>query len=129
MNQQDVEDFLELLAEAIYQGTGKARTALFDIDEFFPLYPASRMHFDYTEMVYSEKVDEIIDELANQKAHMLAIQMVSQKIVDNLSVAQGSTYSNSNLTVNDYLSKMFLDSTKGDFNTDTLSAQLMEDFE
>ena len=66
MSKQDVEDFLELLAEAIYQGVGKARTGVFDLDEkLFPLYPASRMHFNYTEMVYSEKVDEIIDELAN----------------------------------------------------------------
>lgn len=90
-----MEDFLELLAEAIYQGVGKARTGVFDLDEIFPLYPATRMHFDYTDLIYSEKVDEIIDELANQKAHMLAIQMVSQKIVDNISVANGNKYADS----------------------------------
>ena len=96
MDTQEIVDFLELLAEAIYQGVGKARTGVFDLDKYLlPLYPASRMHFDYTEMVYSEKVDEIIDELANQKAHMLAIKLVSEKIVQKLSVANGANYAES----------------------------------
>ena len=80
-------------------------------------------------MVYSEKVDEIIDELANQKAHMLAIKMVSEKIVQTLSVAPGANYADESISVNDYMSKMFLDSGKGNFNTDVLSSQIMEDFE
>lgn len=87
------------------------------------------MHFNYTDMVYSEKVDEIIDELANQKAHMLAIKLVSEQIVKKLSVAKGADYADEQITVNDYLSKMFLDSGKGSFNTDTISERLIEDFE
>ena len=65
MSLEDIDDFLELLAEQIYQGVGKARTNVFELDSIFNLYPASRLHFDYAEMVYSQKVDEIIDELAN----------------------------------------------------------------
>ena len=48
------------------------------------MIPPSRMHFNYAEMVYSEKVDEIIDELAHQKAHSLAVRLVSDKIVKAL---------------------------------------------
>ena len=65
MTDSDIDDFLELLSEAIYQGVGKLRTKLFELDDIFPLIPPSRMHFNYAEMVYSEKVDEIIDELAH----------------------------------------------------------------
>jgi len=130
MSKQDVNDFLEVLAEAIYRGVGKARTKVFNLDDrLFPLYPPSRMHFNYTEMVYSEKVDEIIDELANQKAHMLAIKLVSEKIVTRLSAAPGTKYDDESITVNDYLSKMFLESGKGSFNTDVLANSLLDDFE
>ena len=84
MTDSDIDDFLELLSEAIYQGVGKIRTNVFDFDSIFPLIPPSRMHFNYAEMVYSEKVDEIIDELAHQKAHSLAVRLVSDKIVKAL---------------------------------------------
>ena len=60
---------------------------------------------------------------------MLAIKLVSEKIVQRLSVAKGEDYANASITTNDYLSKMFLDSGKGNFNTDVLSEQIMEDFE
>ena len=84
MSDSDIDDFLELLSEAIYQGVGKIRTNVFDFDSIFPQIPPSRMHFNYAEMVYSEKVDEIIDELAHQKAHSLAVRLVSDKIVKAL---------------------------------------------
>ena len=129
MSLEDIDDFLELLAEQIYQGVGKARTNVFELDSIFNLYPASRLHFDYAEMVYSQKVDEIIDELANQKARTLAVKLVSDKIVQRLSSANGDSYQNSQITVNDYLSKMFLDSGKGIFDTDRLTNELLEDFE
>ena len=80
-------------------------------------------------MVYSQKVDEIIDELANQKARTLAVKLVSEKIVQRLSAAKSDKYQDSQITVNDYLSKMFLDSGKGNFDTDRLSMELLEDFE
>ena len=60
---------------------------------------------------------------------MLAIKLVSEKIVKKLSVAKGEDYADDQITVNDYLSKMFLDSGKGNFNTDSISERLMEDFE
>ena len=129
MTDSDIDDFLELLSEAIYQGVGKTRTNVFELDSIFPLIPPSRMHFNYAEMVYSEKVDEIIDELAHQKAHSLAVRLVSDKIVKALQTANGSDYADAELTVNDFLSKMFLDSGKGIFDTTRLTVELMEDFE
>ena len=47
MGSQEVGDFLEMLAEAIYQTQGKSRVKLFELDKIFPLYPASRLHFDF----------------------------------------------------------------------------------
>ena len=129
MTDSDLDDFLELLSEAIYQGVGKIRTNVFDFDSIFPLVPPSRMHFNYAEMVYSEKVDEIIDELAHQKAHSLAVRLVSDKIVKALQTANGKDYEDAEITVNDFLSKMFLESGKGNFDTTRLSVELMEDFE
>ena len=129
MTDSDLDDFLELLSEAIYQGVGKIRTNVFDFDSIFPMIPPSRMHFNYAEMVYSEKVDEIIDELAHQKAHSLAVRLVSDKIVKALQTANGKDYEDAEITVNDFLSKMFLESGKGNFDTTRLSVELMEDFE
>ena len=86
----DVNDFLELLAEAIYDGVGKARTETFTTDNkleklFLPMYPIDRLHFDYKHIVSNARTDEIIDELANQKARNLAVKLVSEKIVSKLS--------------------------------------------
>ena len=65
MGDQEVDDFLEMLAEAIYESIGKDRTKMFELDKIFPLYPPSRMHFDYTQMVYNESFDSLLDDLAN----------------------------------------------------------------
>lgn len=87
------------------------------------------MQFDYSELISNPKVDEIIDELANQKAHTLAVKLVSENIVGRLSKPNGANYANSELTNSDYLSKMFLESGKGTFDTDRLMNELLEDFE
>jgi len=47
MGKEEVNEFLEVLADAIYAGAGKKRTAVWELDTIFPLYPSSRMHFDY----------------------------------------------------------------------------------
>ena len=85
MGDQEIGDFLEVLAEAIYQSVGKKRVKLFELDEIFPLYPPSRMHFDYSSMVSNKPFDALLDELANQKAISLSIRLVSENIVKKLS--------------------------------------------
>jgi len=61
----EVEYMLELLAEAVYETVGKDRTAAFDLMKILPLYPASRIHFDYDGIVFNERFDNTIDDMAN----------------------------------------------------------------
>ena len=77
MSVQDIDDMLELLADAIYRSVGKARVKNFDAEEIFKIYPPSRMHFNYHEMVHDGMFDELIDEMANIKAQSMAIHLVS----------------------------------------------------
>jgi len=77
MDSSEVEKFLEMLSEMIYQSVGKSRTALWKLDQIYGLYPPSRMHFDYKEMVENKAFDDLVDELANQKALSLALRLVS----------------------------------------------------
>ena len=77
-------------------------------------------------MVYNEHFDDTLDELANQKARNLAVRLVSDDIVENLSHAKGENYAQAGITVNDYLGKMYLDSGKGNADT-TEMAQIMID--
>ena len=112
MGDQEVDDFLEMLAEAIYESVGKKRTAVWDLDDIFPLYPPSRMHFDYAEMVTNQSFDSLLDELANQKALSLAMRLVSDDIVKKLSSANGADYVDAGITVTDFVRKMFLESGK-----------------
>jgi len=89
MHDDEISEFLEMLAEAIYETVGKKRTAVWDLDQIFPLYPPSRMHFDYAEMVTNESFDDLLDELANQKAVSMAVRLVSDDIAKKLSTANG----------------------------------------
>ena len=47
MGDQEVDDFLEMLAEAIYESIGKDRTKIFELDKIFPLYPPNQMHLKW----------------------------------------------------------------------------------
>ena len=38
---------------------------LFELDKIFPLYPASRLHFDFDLLVKGPHFDSLLDELAN----------------------------------------------------------------
>jgi len=89
MGDQEVDEFLDMLSEAIYESVGKKRTAVWELDQIFPLYPPSRMHFNYAEMVHNDHFDSLLDELANQKALSLAVRLVSDDIVKKLSSANG----------------------------------------
>ena len=68
MDEPEIHQFLEMLAEAIYQGVGKARTGKFDLEKIYQLYPPSRIHFDFTGLVHEPQFEDIVDELANLKA-------------------------------------------------------------
>lgn len=92
MRETEIVNWLETLSEALYIGVGIPRTKAFDLAKLTPLYPPSRLHFDYKEMVYKESFDDIIDDLANQKAYNMAINRISQGIVDNLKNAPGENY-------------------------------------
>ena len=120
--------WIEKLAEAIYAGVGIARTEAFDLTKFYPLYPPTRMHFDYHQMVYNERFDDTVDDLAHQKAISLAVRLVSEEIVEQLSKADGANYADAAITMNDFLGKMFLDSGKGEFDTDRMAVQILDDF-
>jgi len=128
MGEQEINDFLEMLAEAIYESVGRKRTAVWELDQIFPLYPPSRMHFDYAEMVTNQSFDSLLDELANQKASSLAVRLVSDDIVKKLSTANGQDYVDAGITVTDFVRKMFLDSGKS-IDTMRLSPQILDAFE
>ena len=128
MGDQEVDDFLEMLAEAIYESIGKDRTKIFELDKIFPLYPPSRMHFDYTSMVTNKAFDGIIDEMANQKAQSLAVRLVSDDIVKKLSTANGQDYVDAGITVTDFVRKMFLENGKS-IETTGLSVKALDNFE
>ena len=87
------------------------------------------MQFDYANLIQQPKVNEIIDELANQKARTLAVKLVSENIVEKLSKPNDANQAKDELTSNDILSKMYLDSGKGIFDTNRLAAELLVDFE
>ena len=124
MGSQEVGDFLDVLAEAIYETQGKSRVKLFELDDIFPLVPLNRMHFDYEQMVYGKNFNTLLDELANEKALSLSIRLVSDKIVKNLSTTTSSDDGNTT----DFIRKMFLDSGKS-IDTSRLSSQMLESFE
>ena len=128
MGDQEVDDFLEMLAEAIYESIGKDRTKIWELDKIFPLYPPSRMHFDYTSMVTNKSFDSLLDELANQKAQSLAIRLVSDDIVKKLATANGQDYVDAGITVTDFVRKMFLDTGKS-IETSGLSIKMLDSFE
>lgn len=65
MRESEIVDWLEIISEAIYEGVGIPRTRAFDLAKLVPLYPPSRLHFDYTEMIYRESFNDLIDDLAN----------------------------------------------------------------
>lgn len=65
MGDTEVDEFLEMLAEMIYESVGKQRSAVWELDQIFSLIPKDRMHFDYTQMVSNENFDDLLDELAN----------------------------------------------------------------
>ena len=65
MGDEEIDDWLERLAEASYEGVGKIRVDAFCLNDIYELYPPSRLHFDYQQMVYNEHFDDTIDELAN----------------------------------------------------------------
>ena len=62
MGDEEVDDFLEMLAEAIYMSVGRKRTAVWELDQIFPLYPSTRMHFDYAEMVNNNSFDSLLQQ-------------------------------------------------------------------
>ena len=68
MGDRVVDAWLELHAEALYQGVGKARTEAFDIESIYALYPPSRRHFDFQHMVMRDSFDDVLDELAATRA-------------------------------------------------------------
>jgi len=128
MGDEEVDDFLEMLAEAIYMSVGRKRTAVWELDQIFPLYPSTRMHFDYAEMVNNNSFDSLLDELANQKALSLAMRLVSDNIIKKLSAANGQDYVDAGITVTDFVRKMFLESGKS-IDTARLSPQILDAFE
>lgn len=65
MGDTEVDEFLEMLAEMIYESVGKQRSAVWELDQIFSLIPKDRMHFDSTQMVSNENFDDLLDELAN----------------------------------------------------------------
>lgn len=58
----------------------------------------------------------------------MALRRVADDIVENLKNAPGENYEGAQITINDYLSKMFLDSTKGSVDTEALSTKMFDDF-
>lgn len=92
MRETEIVNWLEILSEAIYEGIGIPRTFCFDLAKLTPLYPPSRLHFDYNEMVYKESFNDLIDEMANQKAQNLSLRRVADEIVENLKNAPGENY-------------------------------------
>lgn len=127
MREVEIVNWLEILSEAIYEGIGIPRTVAFDLAKLTPLYPPSRLHFDYNEMVYKESFNDLIDEMANQKAQNLQLRRVADDIVENLKSAPGENYEGAQLTINDYLSKMFLDSGKGAVDTTRLAVEMFDE--
>ena len=65
MRETEILDWLEILSEAIYEGVGISRVTAFSLAKLTPLYPPSRLHFDYNEMVYKESFSDLIDDMAH----------------------------------------------------------------
>lgn len=61
MGDEEIDELLERLSEAIYDGVGKKRTSKFDMARFMPLYPSKRYHFDFKEMIEAKDFDHLID--------------------------------------------------------------------
>jgi len=70
----------------------------------------------------------VIDELANQKAVSLAMHLVSDNIVNKLSVSGDEDSANADVSMIDHIRKMFLDSGKS-IDTSRLSPKILKDFE
>ena len=79
-------------------------------------------------MVHHASFDELLDELANQKAMSLAIHLVSDTVVKKLNTANGADYANAGITVTDFLKKTFLRDGKA-IETNRLSEQILDSFE
>jgi len=54
MGEKELDEWLEVLAEAIYETIGVPRTKAFELAKLTPLYPPSRIHFDYEHMISRE---------------------------------------------------------------------------
>ena len=85
------------------------------------------MHLDYSERILTETFDDLLDELAMQKAVSMAVRLVSDEIVKKLSTANGQDYVDAGITVTDFVRKTFLESGKK-IDVDRLSPKIMDSF-
>ena len=58
----------------------------------------------------------------------MALRRVADDIVENLKNAPGENYEDAQITINDYLSKMFLDSGKGSVDTTARAIEMFDDY-